>query len=70
MTIEKKATTRAEREAHVRRAWGNVAFEGVQITDDIKASAQRYIEGEITINEHVRECVDNAKRDLAEGGAG
>lgn len=62
MSTAPDKATREEREGHIRRAWGNLKFEGVKIDDEVAASAQRYIDGDITIEQHVQECLDHAKK--------
>ena len=51
---------RAERRAHIDFARGSVRLEGYVLTPATEAIAQRYIEGEVTLDDFVKAVEEQA----------
>ena len=56
---------RARRREAVNFARGSVRFEGIVLSDEAEALAERFINGEITLEEHTRLGIELARRERA-----
>ena len=54
---------RARRREAVNFARGSVRFEGIVLSDEAEALAERFINGEITLEEHTRLGIELARRE-------
>lgn len=59
---------RARRRAAVDFARGSVRFEGITLSPDIEAINERYINGEISTDEHVALCQQSIRDEIARNG--
>lgn len=59
---------RARRRAAVDFARGSVRLEGITLSPDIEAINERYINGEISTDEHVALCQQSIRDEIARNG--
>ena len=54
---------RARRREAVNFARGSVRFEGIVLSDEAEALAERFINGEITLEEHTRQGLELCRKE-------